>query len=77
MERNSLCIDGENFLTRSDVMKMFGISGVTLWKWVKSGVIRQHHLGKFTYYLEKEISEDIKKSGSAVRKSHKEKVELA
>lgn len=74
MNKNTLLLNGEKFLTREDVMKLFDISGVTLWTWVKNGVIRQHHIGKFVYYLEDEISEDIKKSGAVVRKSHKEKV---
>lgn len=74
MNKSTLLLNGEKFLTREDVMNLFDISGVTLWKWVKSGVIRQHHIGKFVYFLEDEICEDIKKSGAVVRKSHKEKV---
>lgn len=74
MNKTTLQLNGEKFLTRDDVMKLFDISGVTLWTWVKKGVIRQHHIGKFVYYLEEELSEDIKKSGAIVRKSHKEKV---
>lgn len=74
MNKSSLQLNGENFLSREDVMRMFGISGVTLWTWVKKGVIRQHHLGKSVYYLEKELSEDLKRSGSIVRKSNKNKV---
>ena len=74
MNKSTLTLNGQNFLTREDVMNLFDISGVTLWTWVKKGVIRQHHIGKFVYYLEEEISEDIKKSGAVVRRSHKEKV---
>ena len=74
MNKSTLTLNGQNFLTREDVMNLFGISGVTLWTWVKKGVIRQHHLGKFVYYLEEEISEDIKRSGAVVRRSHREKV---
>ena len=75
MNKSTLTLNGQNFLTREDVMNLFDISGVTLWTWVKKGVIRQHHIGKFVYYLEDEISEDIKRSGAVVRRSHKEKVQ--
>lgn len=74
MTNEPLKINGETFLTREDVMSIFGVSSVTVWTWVKQGVIRQHHIGKRTYYIESEIAEDIKKSGSLVRKSHKEKM---
>lgn len=75
MIRNTLFLNGEKFLTLDDVTKLFNVSRVTVWKWVKKGTIRQHHIGKFTYFLENELSEDIKNSGSAVRKSNKEKVQ--
>lgn len=71
MNRESLLLNGEKFFTHSEVMEMFGISRVTLWKWVKNGLIRQHHIGKFTYYLEKELSEDIKRSGTAIRRTQR------
>jgi predicted DNA-binding transcriptional regulator AlpA len=74
MNTSTLTLNGEKFLTRKDVMELFDISGVTLWTWVKKGVIRQHHIGKFVYYLEEEISEDIKRSGAVIRRSHKEKI---
>lgn len=74
MNKESLCLNGENLLTRNDVLKMFGVSGVTLWKWVKKGIVRQHHIGKLTYYLESELYEDIKRSGASIRRSHKAKV---
>ena len=68
----TLYMNGETFLTREDVTRLFGVSNVTLWKWAKKGIIRQHHLGKTVYYIEKELSEDIKRSGASVRKSRKE-----
>lgn len=74
MNKESLQINGEKFLSRKDVMNLFGVSGVTLWTWVKKGAIRQHHIGKHVYYLEEEISEDIKKSGAVQRRSNKEKL---
>ena len=73
MTNESLHLDGVEFLTREDVMKKFGISSVTLWKWTRNGVTRHHSLGKRVYFIESEICEDIRNSGS-VRKSHKEVV---
>ena len=74
MTKDSLVIGGVEFLTRTDVMKKFSISSVTLWKWTKNGVIRHHKLGKNIYFIEAEICEDIKNSGTSVRKSHKEAI---
>lgn len=72
MTNETLHINGVEFLTRADVMKKFGISSVTLWKWTNKGVIRYHALGKRVYFIESEICEDIKNSGSSTRKSRKE-----
>ena len=72
MTKNSLIINGVEFLSREAVMEKFDISPVTLWKWTSKGVIRHHKLGKRIYFIESEICEDIKNSGSFVRKSHKE-----
>ena len=72
MTKDSLIINGVEFLSREAVMEKFDISPVTLWKWTSKGVIRHHKLGKRVYFIESEICEDIKNSGSSVRKSHKE-----
>ena len=48
-------------LTREDVLELLGISHVTLWKWVKSGIIREHKMQRHIYYLKDELMEDIKK----------------
>lgn len=64
MNTSTLQLNGENFLTREQAMQLFGISGVTLWNWVKKGIIRQHHIGKHVYFIETELAEDIKKSGA-------------
>ena len=70
MTNESLHLDGVEFLTRKDVMEKFKISSITLWKWTRDGVIRHHSLGKRVYFIESEICEDIRNSGS-VRKSRK------
>lgn len=72
MTKESLRINGESILTRQDVMKMFGVSTVTLSKWTSKGIIRHHSFGRNVYFVESEILEDLKNSGSKVRKSHKE-----
>ena len=72
MTKEAIRINGENFLTRQDVMDLFKISTVTLSKWTKKGIIRHHSFGKNVYFIEAEICEDLKNSGSKVRKSHKE-----
>jgi len=72
MTKGSLIIDGVEFIPRAAVMEKFDISTVTLWQWTRKGVIRHHKLGKRIYFIESEICEDIKNSGSSVRKSHKE-----
>jgi len=72
MKNEPLNINGVEFLTRDDVIKLFGISSVTLWKWTSKGVIRHHTLGKRVYFIESEICEDIKNSNNSIRKSHKE-----
>jgi len=74
MKTEALHIDGVEFLSRKDVMAMFGISTVTLSKWTSKGILRHHTIGKRVYFVESEICEDIKNTGSQVRKSHKEKV---
>ncbi len=74
MTNESLHIDGVEFLTRDAIMKKFAISSVTLWKWMKKGVIRHHTFGKRVYFVESEIREDLINSGNSVRKSHKEVV---
>lgn len=67
MTKDSIVIDGVEFLTRAAVMQKFGISSVTLWKWTSKGIIRHHRLGKQVYFLESEICEDIKKSGKGAK----------
>ena len=74
MTKEVLHINGVEFLTRKCVMDMFQISNVTMAKWIKNGTLRHHRIGKNVYFIESEIAEDIKNSGSAVRKSNKEKV---
>lgn len=71
---NPLILNGQKLLSRDDVAAKFGVSKVTVWKWVKNGVIRQHSFGKTVYFIEEELFEDMKRSGSFVRKSHKQKI---
>lgn len=73
MNKDTIVLNGETLLSKAYVMQKFGISNVTLCKWVKKGIIRQHNLGKQVYFIEKELFEDIKNSGPAIRKSRKEK----
>ena len=73
MNKDTLVLNGETLFSRADVMQKFDISSVTLCKWVKKGIVRQHNLGKQVYFIERELLEDIKNSGPSIRKSHKEK----
>ena len=73
MNKDTLILNGETLLSRTDVMQKFDISSVTLCKWVKKGIVRQHSLGKQIYFVERELLEDIKSSGPSIRKSRKER----
>ena len=70
----SFNLNGEKILTREEVLKLFDISKVTLCSWVKKGLLRQHHMGRPAYFIESEIYEDIKKCGSEIRPTHKNRI---
>ena len=74
MTKEVLHINGVDFLPRKYVMDLFKISNVTMARWIKQGILRHHRFGKNVYFIESEIEEDIKNSGSAVKKSNKAKV---
>lgn len=59
MTKEAASLDGTTFLTREDVMKLFRISTVTLWKWTRDGKLRCHPFGKRVYFIESEICEDV------------------
>ena len=67
MKKDSIVIDGVEFITRNAVMEMLKISSVTLWNWTRSGKLRCHAIGNREYFLESEICEDIKKCGQITR----------
>ena len=68
MTKDAVILDGTTFLTRDDIMKKFGISTVTLWKWTRDGLLRCHPLGKRVYFIESEICEDLKNFTKGGRK---------
>ena len=58
-------------LTKAKMRELFGVSNVTLYNWVKDGVIRQHNLGRSVFFLRDEVIEDLKSNGNNLRKSHR------
>lgn len=69
-------LNGETFLSKECVLEMFGVSYVTLWTWIKKGILRRHYLGKNIIFLEKELNEDIKNNkGFLKRSSYKRDLE--
>ena len=71
MEKERLKELQEELLTREEVMSIFKVTTQTIWKWVKSGYIREHSFGRARYYLKSEILEDLKSNGSSLRKDHR------
>ena len=61
----------ENILTRKDVMEIFQISQVTLWKWMRKGVLRYHNMEKSVFFLKDEILSDLRNNGGSLRKRHR------
>lgn len=59
-------------LTRHKMRELFDVSNVTLYNWVKDGVIRQHNLGRSVFFLRDEVIEDLKNNGRNLRKEHRE-----
>lgn len=53
----------DQILYRSDIMRLFGVSNVTVWHWVKDGKLREHKLSRTPLYLRNEVMEDIARSG--------------
>lgn len=52
-------------LSRRDLQEMLGVSAVTIWKWVKSGFIREYSFSRKHYYIYDEVIEDLKKMKKA------------
>lgn len=67
MRKDSIVINGVEFISRNAVMEMLKISYVTLWNWTHNGKLRCHAIGNRVYFLESEIYEDIKKCGQITR----------
>lgn len=61
----------EQVLTCEDMRTLFKVSKTTLWKWVTSGVIRQHRLGTHPVFLRDEVLEDIRNNGANLHKEHR------
>ena len=53
----------EQVLYRKDIMRLFNISNVTVWQWVKDGNLREHKFGRTPIYLRDEVLADLKKCG--------------
>ena len=60
-------------LTRRDVMKILNKSQVTIWTWVRRGILREHTLGKSVYYLKSELMEDIKRNNLPLTRNSRTK----
>jgi len=45
----------EKIYTREEVIKLFGVSAATLWRWTKLGIIESKKIGRKVYYPESEI----------------------
>lgn len=52
--------NSDKLMNRNDVMKLLGISAVTLLKWEKKGLIVKHKLQRRNFYLKDEIMAAIK-----------------
>lgn len=52
----------ESVCTKKQLMEILKVSNVTLWKWGKAGIIREHRLGRHVYYIREEIMEDLKRN---------------
>lgn len=48
--------------TKEQLRELLKVSNVTLWKWGKAGIIREHKLGRHVYYIREEILEDLKRN---------------
>ena len=46
-----------------EVMKIFGISRATLFRWHKSGFLRKRHVGRRVYYYESDVRSLLGKGG--------------
>ena len=57
-------ISDKEIILRPELMKMFNVSKVTIWKWVKMGLIREHRIGHRCYCLKDELYEDLRQNFS-------------
>ncbi len=53
----------EKWLTRNEVIEIFGISSATLWRWKKCGYLVPSRVGSMDRYSMTSINEILKKNG--------------
>ncbi len=51
----------KKILSRKDVQELLGVSSVTIWNWVKLGLLREYSFSRKRYYIYDEVIEDVKK----------------
>ncbi len=54
--------NNDEFLTYNDVAKLFKVSEVTIWSWVKKGFLPSHKMGRHVYFIYEEIKEAVKEA---------------
>jgi len=62
---SNLELNESNILTRKEVKSIFKVSDVTIYNWVKKGVIPEHKLGHSCYYLKDEILSAFNRNASS------------
>lgn len=53
----------DQILSRDEIMRLFNVSNVTVWQWVKTGKLREHKFNRTPFYLRDEVLEDVKNNG--------------
>lgn len=52
-----------SILSAVEVMRIFGISRATLFRWHESGFLRKRHVGRRVYYYESDVRSLLEKGG--------------
>ncbi len=68
MKENILKELEDSILTRNDLKRIFKVSKVTIWKWVKKGILREHTMDTAIFYLKDEVLEDLRNAPPSIRK---------
>lgn len=54
----------EEILTRYDLVKLFGVSLVTINDWCKKGILIPHHMNSRVYFYKSEVMEALNKKNN-------------